>query len=185
MPRDVRLEHRDPARLPMLGEAVPPGELLLDTNVFINARLGRGPAILRTLLEHLPHSFVAAPTLAELAWITGRLDPSHPDTARVLGAQAALLTRIEAATVLVPTEADWRAAGALAGEVARARAGSGSPAAIAVDRFELTADALTAIVAARAGCTIITEDRDFDLLAQLNPRLRVIFYHRTAAPRQR
>jgi predicted nucleic acid-binding protein len=73
----------------------------------------------------------------------------------------------------------------LAGEVARARAGSGSPAAIAVDRFELTADALIAIVAARAGCTIITEDRDFDLLAQLNPRLRVIFYRRTAAPRQR
>ena len=185
MRREVRLEYRDPALLPMLGEAVPPGELLLDTNVFINARAGRGPAMLRTLLEHLPHSFVAAPTLAELAWITGRLDPSHPDTARVLVAQTALLTRIEAATVLVPTEADWRAAGALASQVARARAGGGSMAAIAVDRFELTADALTAIVAAHAGCTIITEDRDFDLLAQLNPRLRVVFHRRSAASRQR
>jgi predicted nucleic acid-binding protein len=185
VPREVRLEYRDPARLPMLGEAVPPGEVLLDTNVFINARAGRGPVMLRTLLEHLPHSFVAAPTLVELAWITGRPDPSHPDTARVLGVQAALLTRIEAATVLVPTEADWRAAGAFAGQVAGARAGGGSMAAIAVDRFELTADALTAMVAARAGCTIITEDRDVGLLAQLHPRVRVIFYRRARPPQPR
>ena len=148
----------------MLGTAIPPGELLLDTNVFINTLTGRGPAALRALLEELPRSFVAAPTLAELTWLRGRLAPSHPDTARVLAEQAALLTRIEPAKVLVPTEADWRAAGGLAGQVARARAGGGGMAAIAVDRFELVADALTAIVGARAGCTIITEDRDFDLL---------------------
>ena len=169
----------------MLGVAIPSGELLLDTNVFINALTARGPAILSTLLEEVPRTFVAATTLAELSWMQGRLDPSHPNTTRVLAEQAMLLARIEPEKVLVPTEADWRAAGTLAGRVARARAGGGRMAAIPVDRFELTADALTAIVAARAGCTIITEDRDFDLLAQLNPRLRVIFYRRAAASRQR
>jgi len=169
----------------MLGVAIPSGELLLDTNVFINALTARGPAILSTLLEEVPRTFVAATTLAELSWMQGRLYPSHPNTTRVLAEQAMLLARIEPEKVLVPTETDWRAAGELAGQVARARAGSGGPAVIAVDRFELIGDALTAIVAVRVGCTIITEDRDFDLLAQLNPRLRVIFYRRTAAARQR
>jgi predicted nucleic acid-binding protein len=184
MPREPRLAYRDPALLPTLGFAIPPGELLLDTNVFINALTARGPAVLLALLEEVHRTFLAAPILAELTWIHGRLDPAHPNTARVLGEQGMLLARVEPLKVLVPTEADWRAAGALAGQVARARAGGGGAAAIAVDRFELIADALTAIIAARAGCTIITEDRDFDLPAQLNPRVRVIFYQRAAAGRQ-
>jgi predicted nucleic acid-binding protein len=169
----------------MLGVAIPSGELLLDTNVFTNALTARAPAILSTLLQEVPRTFVAATILAELSWMHGRLDPSHPNTTRVLAEQTMLLARIEPEKVLVPTGTDWRAAGELAGRVARARAGSGDPTAIAVDRFELIGDALTAIVAARAGCTIITEDRDFDLLAQLNPRLRVIFYRRIAESRQR
>lgn len=169
----------------MLGVTIPSGELLLDTNVFINALTARGPAILSKLLEEVPRAFVAATILAELSWMHGRLDPSHPNTTRVLAEQTMLLARIEPEKVLVPTETDWRAAGELAGQAARARAGSGGPAVIAVDRFELIGDALTAIVAARGGYTIIAEDRDFDLLAQLNPRLRVIFYRRARPPHPR
>lgn len=43
-------------------------------------------------------------------------------------------------------------------------------------RAELINDALTAIVARAAGATVITQDADFDLFAQLDPTLRAVFY---------
>ncbi len=155
--------------------------MVLDTNVFINALAGRGPAVLRELLEALPRLFVAAPTRAELAWVLGRLDPDHPGTGAVLAAYESLLSRIDLAKVLVPGDAEWRAAGALAGQVARSVAGGGGRIATAFDRVELISDALTAVLARAAGFTIVTEDAHFDLLAQLLPGLRVLFYDRNHA----
>jgi predicted nucleic acid-binding protein len=169
----------DRAALPKLGSAVPQGQVLLDTNVFINALAGRGPAVLRALLEAVPRLFVAAPTRAELAWIRGRLDPDHPGTVRVVATYEALLSRIDPAKVLVPTDGDWLAAGELAGRAARAIVGGGGRIATAFDRVELISDALTAILAARSGFTVVTEDADFDVLAQLCPGLHVLFYDRT------
>ena len=151
---------------------------MLDTNVFINALAGRGPPVLRALLEALPRLFVAAPARAELAWVRGRLDPDHPGTSRVVAAYETLLSRIEPSKVLVPGDADWLAAGELAGQTARAVAGGGGRIATAFDRVELISDALTAILAARAGFTVVTEDADFDLLGQLVPGLHVLFYDR-------
>jgi predicted nucleic acid-binding protein len=164
--------------LPKLGTGVPEGPVLLDTNVFINALAGRGPPVLRRLLEALPRQFVAAPTRAELAWVRGRLDPEHPGTARVLAIYEALLSRMDPAKVLVPADADWLEAGALAGRVARAVAGGGGKIATAFDRVELISDALTAVLARKAGFTVVTEDTDFDVLAQLVPGLHVLFYDR-------
>ena len=157
---------------------MPRGPVLLDTNVFINALAGRGPSVLRDLLEALPRLFVAAPTRAELAWVRGRLDPDHPGSARVLGIYEALLSRIHPAKVLIPTDADWLAAGELAGRAARMVAGGGGRIATAFDRVELISDALTAILAREAGFTVVTEDRDFDVLAQVVPGLQVLFYDR-------
>jgi predicted nucleic acid-binding protein len=162
-----------------LGVTVPRGPVLLDTNVFINALAGRGPTVLRALLEALPRLFVAAPTRAELAWVRGRLDPGHPGTARVLTAYEELLSRINPGKVLVPADADWLAAGELAGQAARAIAGGGGKIATAFDRVELISDALTAVLARAVGFTIVTEDRDFDVLAQLIPGLHVLFYDRS------
>ncbi len=169
-----------PARtaLPKLGASAPTGPVVLDTNVFINALAGRGPPVLRDLLAALPRAFVAAPTRAELAWVQGRLDPAHPGTARVLAAYSGLLTRIDPAKVLVPDDADWLAAGELAGRAARAASGSGRAIATAFDRVELVSDALTAIVACNAGLTVVTEDADFALLAQCLPGLHVLLYDR-------
>ena len=90
----------------------------------------------------------------------------------------ALLSRIDPAKVLVPTDADWLTAGELAGRVARAVAGGGGKIATAFDRVELISDALTAIPAARSSFTVVTEDADFDVLAQLVPGLHVLFYDR-------
>lgn len=49
---------------------------------------------------------------------------------------------------------------------------------IATARAELISDALTAILAARASFTMVTEDADFDVLAQPVPGLHVLFYDR-------
>ena len=157
---------------------VPQGPVLLDTNVFINALAGRGPPVLLALVEHLPRVFVAAPTRAELACVRGRLDPVHPGTARVVSVYERVLSRLDPAKVLVPVDADWMAAGELAGRAARAIAGGGRAVATAFDRVELISDALISIVARAAGFTIVTEDADFDLLAQLLPGLEVLFYDR-------
>jgi len=162
----------------MLGPTVPDGPVLLDTNVFINALTGRGPAVLRQMLQALPRFFIAAPTRAELAWLTGRLDPAHPGTARVLAETEAVQARIDPVMVLLPTDADWRAAGERAGRVARDLAGGGCRIATAFDRMELIHDALIAVLAARPGCTVVTEDRDFAAFARLDRTLRVVFYDR-------
>jgi len=172
--------YRNRAALPKLGATVPHGPVLLDTNVFINALAGRGPAVLRELLEALPRLFVAAPTRAELAWVRGRLDPAHPGAGRILATYEKLLSHIDPAKVLVPGDADWMAAGELAGQAARAIVGGGGKIATA-DRVELVSDALTAILALKAGFVVVTEDADFDVLAQLTPGLHVLFYDRAEA----
>lgn len=137
--------------------------------------------MLRVLLENLERQYVAAPTLAELTWMLGRLDPDHPGTAHVLAVYRALLSRIGRTKVLVPTEANWRMAGELAGQAVRAIAGGGRSTMTAFDRVELISDALTAILARAAGLVIVTEDADFDILARLVPRLDVLFYDRVAS----
>ena len=175
-----RASIRDRAALPKLGSVVPSGPLVLDTNVFINALAGRGPPVLRALLDVLPRLFVAAPTRVELAWVRGRLDSGHPGTARILALYEGMLSCIDPAKVLVPADGEWLQAGEAAGRAALSIAGGGK-AATAFDRVELISDALIGIVAAKAGCTIVTADADFDVLAQLIPGLQVLFYDRVTA----
>ncbi len=108
----------------------------------------------------------------------GRLNPDHPGTPRVLAAYHALLSWIDPAKVLIPADADWLAAGALAGRAARAMAGGGRSVTTAFDRTEPISDALTAVLARAAGFTVVTADADFDVLARLVPGLDVLFYDR-------
>lgn len=152
--------------------------MLLDTNVFINALAGRGPPVLRVLLEEARRLFVAAPSRAELAWVRGRLDPDHPGTARVLAEVEAALARVDPAKVLVPLDRDWLDAGELAGRAARLLAGGGRKVTTAFDRVELISDAITAVLARQAGLAVVTEDRDFEALARLMPGLQVLLYDR-------
>ncbi|HVC62612.1 MAG TPA: PIN domain-containing protein [Acetobacteraceae bacterium] len=175
--RPAQADRSSPS-LPLFGDAVPEGPVLLDTNVFINALTSRGPLVLRQMLQTLPRFFVSAPIRAELAWIDGRLDPTHPGTARVVAAAQGVQSRIDPAKVLVPGDADWHDAGERAGRIAREAAGGGRRIATAFDRVELIHDTLTAIVAARAGCVVVTEDRDFAALMRFDPRLQVLFYDR-------
>jgi hypothetical protein len=57
-------------------------------------------------------------------------------------------------------------------------AGGGGKITTAFDRVELMSDALTAILAAKAGFTVVTEDADFDVRSQLVAGLQVLFYDR-------
>lgn len=150
--------------------------MLLDTNVFINALSGRGPPELKVLLDNLPLSFVSGSTIAELSWPRGRLDPGHPDTARVLATLQGGLSIVDPAKILVPNAAQWAEAGSLAGRAARAIAGRAKSIRTAFDRTELINDAVTAIVARDAGATVVTQDGDFDLFQQIDPVLDVLFY---------
>lgn len=162
--------------LPRLGTGAVRGPVLLDTNVFINALAGRGPAELRTLLVNLPLSLISGPVMAELSWPQGRLDPRHPNTAAVLAQYGKLLPRIARSNILLSDADDWSRAGELAGRVARGIAGTARSIRTAFDRIELIHDALTALAALRTGATIVTSDGDFDLLMQLEPGLEVVFY---------
>jgi predicted nucleic acid-binding protein len=173
-----RIGYRDRTLLPHLGVTLPSGPVLLDTNVFINALTQREPSLPRMLLASLTDAFVAAPTRAELSWLIGRLDPDHPGTARVVAAIESAISHIDPAKVLVPMDADWLAAGTLAGRAARAIAGGAKTITTATDRQELIGDAITAILARAASFTVITEDADFDILARLVPGLSVLFYDR-------
>jgi predicted nucleic acid-binding protein len=170
------LAYRDRALLPKLGTAMLAGPLLLDTNVFIDALAGRGPPTLGTLLANLTSSFVSGPTIAELSWTRGRLDPAHPDTARVVVKYQAALAQIGEGKTLFPDAAEWARAGELAGAAARGIAGGGKSINTAFDRVELINDAVTATVALRAGMTVVTRDGDFDLFMQLEPALSVLFF---------
>jgi predicted nucleic acid-binding protein len=172
----VEVAYRDESSLPMLGTAVLSGPVLLDTNVFIAALAGRGPSQLAILLSNLPQTYVSGAVLSELAWPRGRLDPRHPDTPKVLQKYNAALAQIDPIRMLVPDSDDWLRAGELAGTAARAIAGGGKSIKTAFDRMELLNVATTAVVALRAGVTVITSDRHFDLFMQIETTLSVLFY---------
>ncbi len=172
----VRLAYRHRQTLPTLGTANAHGPLLLDTNVFLNALTGRGPLVLQTLLTNLPQSFVSAATIAELSWSRGRLDPVHPQTAKVVTSIEETLARIDPIKILTPTAAQWRLAGERAGEAVRGIAGETRSFKSATERHEMLNDAITAVVASDAAVGVVTQDADFDLFMQLDPALRVLFY---------
>lgn len=160
----------------MLGTAAISGPVLLDTNVFIDALAGRGPTALAVMLSNLPQSFVSGAVIAELSWTRGRLDPNHPNTAKVLQKYNQALARVDPSKILVPDAGGWEKAGELAGAIARALSGGGKSIKTAFDRMELINDATTAVVAVRAGMTVVTSDRHFDLFMQVEQALEAVFY---------
>ena len=172
-----RLTLRDPEALPRLGVTPSSGPFLLDANVMLNVLAGRADTVLQAFLNDLPQHFVSAPTVAELSWTLGRLDPAHPATAQVIGAIERVLDRLDARKILAPSSDQWRAAGERAGAAVRALAGPQRSFRATAERHEMLNDALTAAVAADAGLEVVTADRDFDILQQLDRSLRVLFYN--------
>jgi predicted nucleic acid-binding protein len=157
--------------MPVLDLAKPlPRNLLLDSTVYIDELQGRLPGDAETLLRAatLWHSPVTA---AELAVGIGHLDPRHAKTKSAVAAIAQSIERRPVHRTLSPDSAIWVEAGLAAGILARRQSHA------AADRARLLNDALLLFTAAKHGCTLLTRNtRDFDLLLQIAPAGRVLFY---------
>ena len=168
-----RLTYRNRANLPFLVVLKPPfPKLLLDTTVYIDALQGRLPESVETVLRagSLWHSSV---TEAELAAISGLLDPMHPKTPTAIAQVAGSIEQRPPHRILNPDQEIWREAGILAGLLARLQGfGKG-------EQRKALNDALIFLTAAKSGCTVLTRNlADFDLLMQVDVRGAVAFYNK-------
>ena len=148
----------------------PPKHLLLDSTVYIDALQGRLPGEVETLLRAatLWHSPVTA---AELAIAAGLLDPQDARSAAAIETIAGSLARRPLHRTLAPEPQIWVEAALAAGMLARLQGYARA------DRARALNDALLLFTAERHGCTLLTRDlADFDLLQQISPRARVLFY---------
>ena len=165
------LTYRDRSQLRFLSNLQPPfPKLLLDTTVYIDALQGRLPEYVDDALRpgSLWHSTV---TEAELAALSGLLDPTHPETEGVIAQVAASIDLRPTHRILTPDRDIWREAGILAGLLARLQ-GYGKN-----ERRKALNDALILLTAAKNGCVVLTRNiLEFDLLMQLDTRGQAIFY---------
>ena len=168
-----RLTLRTHAQLPFIGLAKHPlPKLLLDTTVYIDSLQDRLPSVVEAALRSgsIWHATV---TEAELAALGGLLDPTRPETGKDIAQVMASLEQRPPHRILNPDRDVWREAGVLAGLVARLQ-GYGKEA-----HRRVLNDTLIFLTAAKHGCCVLTRNlSDFDLLLQLEPRGRVLFYDR-------
>lgn len=169
--RKTQLKNRPEAELSFIENAkIRPGKLLYDTTVYIDILQDRfprdGEAILRA--AEAWHSTV---TEAELAAAIGLLDPAHPQTQAITKQISEIANRRSDHRTISPDREVWRDAGVLSGVLARLQ-GYGRE-----QRRRVLNDALIFATARKHGCTVLTRNVvDFDLLAQLAPSGKVLFY---------
>jgi predicted nucleic acid-binding protein len=151
------------------------GPVLLDSCVYLDGGKGRLPPGARRLIAGAP-VFHCSVCLAELAYAFGRLDPFHPDTPATLAFLRGLLGRVRIDRTVAPDRETWLEAAVIAGTLARTQ--GLAPA----DRRRLMYDALVFLAARRIGHPVLTANAgDFDLIQQLAPNGRVVYY-RPVAP---
>jgi predicted nucleic acid-binding protein len=149
---------------------VKPAKLLYDTTVYIDVLRDQFPVTGQLMLRAVEawHSPV---TEAELAAAVGLLDPSHPQTQRLVNEIAGVIDQRPAQRTIGPDVTVWREAGILSGILARLQGFDKS------QRRRLMNDALLFVTARRHGCTLLSRNvSDFDLMQQLEPAGRVLFY---------
>ncbi len=147
-----------------------PRSLMYDTTVYVDILQGRFPDTGEPWLRAADawHSTVAE---NELASTCGLLDPAHPGTKDVIKQITGIVNRISPYRSLAPDREVWHEAGILTGTIARIQ-GTPKP-----DRRRILNDALIFATARKYGHTVLTRNTtDFDLLHQLDPSGRVVFY---------
>ena len=143
---------------------------MLDTTVYIDILQGRAPPEVGHLLSirQINHSSVA---IAELVHLFGRLDPKHSGTKSVLAKIEATINAIPSHRLTAPSVQAGAEAGMISGLVARLK---GLPKA---DRQPLLNDAILYLQACENGHALLSRNvADFDLIDQLMPAGRVLFY---------
>jgi predicted nucleic acid-binding protein len=153
---------------------VKPAKLLYDTTVYIDVLRDQFPMRGQFMLRAVEawHSPV---TEAELISAVGLLEPHNSRTRPVIDKIAAVIaTTIDQRPrqrTIVPDVIVWREAAILSGILARLQGFDKG------QRRRLMNDALLFVTARRHGCTLLTRNvSDFDLMQQLEPAGRVLFY---------
>ncbi len=147
-----------------------PAKLLYDTTVYIDALQDKFPRTGELMLRAVEawHSPV---TEAELLSAVGLLEPHNSRTRPVINKIAAVIDQRPTQRTIVPDVIVWREASILSGILARLQGFDKD------QRRRLMNDALLFVTAKRHGCTLLTRNvSDFDLMQQLEPAGRVLFY---------
>lgn len=160
--------------LPFLsGSPVGGPELLLDTCVYIDVLQNRAPEDVQALLQVRTLNHVSV-CVAELVHAFGRLDPRRPGTEAALAAMEHVVAAVPAHRLTAPAAATVAEAGILAGLLFRL--GGWQPG----QEVAALNDATLYLHAAATGRLVLTRNvSDFDLLNQVLPDGRVLFYERS------
>ena len=103
--------------------------------------------------------------------LPGLLDPSHSGTRKAVQQVVASVKRRPAHRILNPDREVWREAGILAGLLARLQQYGEQ------EQRRALNDALLLLSAEKHGCVVLTRNTsDFDLLMQLAPTSKAVFY---------
>jgi predicted nucleic acid-binding protein len=140
----------------------------MDTCVYIDVLQCRTPPSVDRLLglRILNHSTIA---LAELTHLFGRLDPAKAQTRQTLARLHQAIDMIPTHRLGTPSPRAFAEAGMLSGLAARLTGETGTPSRVH--------DALLMLQAREAGRVLLTRNiRDFDLLQQLEPDSRILYY---------
>jgi predicted nucleic acid-binding protein len=168
-----QLTRRSDSDLPFDPASVARGAAILpDSCFYIDAVKGLVPpsvaALVETPMRRLLHSTVCR---AELAAGAAKLPVADPRTPASRARIASILARMPAENLVQPSAAAWDAAGALAGTLARTQGlAKGAHLTLLLDAAIL----LSALE--RNACVITANVGDFDLLAQLRPEAKLLFY---------
>jgi predicted nucleic acid-binding protein len=168
--RGTALHYRKRSELPFVAKASSIPRLLLDTTVYIDELQGKLPTDVEWVLRStsLWHSTV---TESELSALAGLLDPGHPETALAINQVLASIEHRPSHRIINPDREVWRDAGVVAGLLARLQQYGKA------ERRKAVNDALIFLSAAKAGLAVLSRNiSEFDLLMQLVPRGKVVFY---------
>lgn len=149
-----------------------PAKLLYDTTVYIDILQGTFPRDGQFVLRAAEawHSSISA---AELAAPCAFLAPHDPRTSATVKQIVATIEAQPVHRTLTPDHETWLEAAILTGLLSRLQNYA------ATERRRLLNDALLFSTARKHGLTVLTRNsRDFDLLQQIEPSGRVLFYSR-------
>jgi predicted nucleic acid-binding protein len=165
------LRSRTDASLPFVTVNTPPARnLMIDTCVYIDAARGKMPPEVTAFVaaSQIHHCSVC---LGELAFALGRLDPRDARSHKPANFIAETLMRIPGHRVAEPDDEVFIEAGIAAGVLARTQDYTRDA------RRKLLNDALALMTARKQGLAVLTANvADFDLLSQLRPDAKLIYY---------
>jgi predicted nucleic acid-binding protein len=145
-------------------------KLLYDTTVYIDILQNRFPRRGEVMLR-AAEAWHSPVTEAELAATCGLLDPAHAQTRGIVEQVVAVIERRPSHRTLATDSEIWREAGILSGTLAWLQGYKSD------QRRRVLNDALLFATARKHGCSVLTRNvLDFDLLQQLDPSGKVLFY---------